>query len=87
MIRLDDGRTWKRHINQMRRIGENTPIRFKYDSNNTKYVDYNTEEQGIEESEAQNEVIERPVNIQLPDLRRSERVRSVPQRYGDYRTH
>lgn len=25
-IRLDDGRSWTRHVNQMRPIGENTPI-------------------------------------------------------------
>jgi len=24
-IRLDDGRSWERHVNQMRKIGKNTP--------------------------------------------------------------
>lgn len=35
-ILLDDGRSWIRHLNQMRHIGENTPI-VKDSANNTVY--------------------------------------------------
>lgn len=33
-IRLDDGRSWTRHINQMRPIGENTPIVGNFQNDN-----------------------------------------------------
>lgn len=36
-IRLDDGRDWKRHINQMRPIGENTPKSRVEDSDYSNY--------------------------------------------------
>lgn len=80
IIRLDDGRTWKRHLNQMRMIGERTPLRVPYNIVKDRYVDYNVEDVDTPEPPIQIEAIGRPVDRPIPDLRRSQRVRKVPQR-------
>ncbi|XP_011688649.1 PREDICTED: uncharacterized protein K02A2.6-like [Wasmannia auropunctata] len=87
LIHLDDGRIWKRHINQIRLIGKCTPQRTSMgERNNSKYANYNSEGENREVLQQPQEiVVERPMNI--PQLRRSERTRAPPQRYGDYVTH
>lgn len=71
----------------MRRIGENTPKRITYDRNKDRYIDYNTDTSDNPTPPVlQEAIIEQPIRVQapIPQLRRSQRVRSVPPRYGDY---
>ncbi|XP_046142815.1 uncharacterized protein K02A2.6-like [Osmia bicornis bicornis] len=92
-IKLDDGRTWKRHINQMRPIGEYTPSRLlSEDKNPSRYIDYaaNTDPQQAVDPLRNNRVeepcvVEQPINVQ--QIRRSDRTRAPPMRYGDFRVH
>ncbi|RLU16350.1 hypothetical protein DMN91_012110 [Ooceraea biroi] len=56
-IRLDDGRIWTRHVNQMRSIGQKTPNVEERDNNTHYWESENTEE------------VAEDVNIQDPQLR------------------
>lgn len=84
LIQLDNGQIWKRHINQMRLIGEHTPMRTGTSEQDDKYIDYNLEEQDSEETQEQPEIVN-PTHT--PQLRRSQRARAPPQRYGEYVEH
>ncbi|XP_053990180.1 uncharacterized protein K02A2.6-like [Hylaeus volcanicus] len=91
IVKLDDGRTWKRHTNQIRLIGEFTPSRLSSEDKNVgKYIDYATD---IEPQQAMN-----PLNMDRAEeppeplngetgVRRSQRIRAPPARYGDFRVH
>ncbi|KAK2578443.1 hypothetical protein KPH14_001060 [Odynerus spinipes] len=88
LIKLDDGRTWKRHINQIRLIGEYTPSRLPSEDNNVgRYIDYAIDtvpQQAVNPPSIDR--AEEPPNAIQP-IRRSERTRVPPVRYGDFRAH
>lgn len=81
LIQLDDGQIWKRHINQIRLIGEHTPKRSSFNKGD-RYGNYNSDEQDRKEL-LRKQKIEKSVNLQL----RRSRIRAPPQRYGNYETH
>nr|XP_034195035.1 uncharacterized protein K02A2.6-like [Osmia lignaria] len=83
----------RRHINQMRPIGEYTPSRLlSEDKSPNRHIDYavNTEPQQAVDPLRNNRVeepcvVEQPINVQ--QIRRSDRTRAPPIRYGDVRVH
>ena len=96
-IKLDDGRTWRRHKNQVRRIGAKTP-QSRTENEEPSYTwgpeDFHNSQvknpqQVLERHRSQNTELERtngtPNSESEP--RRSCRIRNPPERYGEYVTH
>lgn len=64
LISLDDGRTWRRHVNQMRSIGQATPKQnpdFDYGSVEDSMIrtDTNVSERGLNEQEHPEELLQK----------------------------
>ncbi|KMQ86353.1 hypothetical protein RF55_14672 [Lasius niger] len=84
LISLDDGRTWRRHVNQMRSIGQATPKQnpdFDYGSVEDSMIrtDTNVSERGLNEQEHPEELLQK-VPQHPPDHPQPQQTEIAPQK-------
>ncbi|XP_046145704.1 uncharacterized protein K02A2.6-like [Osmia bicornis bicornis] len=86
-IALDDGRTWRRHINQIQKIGRGTQVQAN-DDWNFDYKPPEDPETAQPQSEEQNGPQDPPEQMRdTGTLERHMRNRRPPQRYGEVYVH
>ncbi|KAK2575255.1 hypothetical protein KPH14_000859 [Odynerus spinipes] len=87
IVRLDNGKAWKRHIDQIVTVGDALPKTALTESTEDA-EDYAPPEQAAEQEAAANQQPDGIANENRTlTPRRSNRRRAIPERYGDYVVH